>query len=94
LGEVEQFTTEDAEDAEGREKEGSRAISNLRRLIEKSMKAPKGRHVIAQGNALGGHAYVALSGLNEITQRRFLWRCHRLLHCAPSGLSENVQTTS
>ena len=64
------------------------------------MKAPKGRNVIACGIATGVDAslfikalkgrniYLALSGLNEITQRRFLWRVPQAITLRSVGAYE------
>ena len=38
----------------------------------------------------GRNTYVALSGL-ALMMACVLWRCHRLLYFAPSGLSETFQ---
>jgi hypothetical protein len=73
------------------------------KLIEK---APKGRNLIACGNATGVDArlflkalkgrniYVALTGLAVKIMDCVLWRCHRLLYFAPSGLSWTFQAAS
>jgi hypothetical protein len=73
----------------------------IEEAFEKSMKAPKGRNVIAWGSAPGTEGeyslspegakyYVALTGLAMVIMLRVLGRCPRLLHCAPLGLFKQL----